>query len=240
MKFLNPFFFIIIFCVSCNKNTDEIEVIEKVQNSKRNISLSLEPVEDPEKAKVEQLMYMTSFLIGKTLLENEAARDYFYEQIKSVKTNKIELINILDASFIDSNPFEIGFHEQFNNYNWHIDPQGGSPDPPKSTSLEPDPLKWGGILDSQMYYQQYLIEIIDLKKWELYFPNKNVFLENYQNFTDYLADNHIIRCSWNNDSFNLYSDGMVLYDDGRGEYLSRFFDPFRSLSFMFVLRDIID
>ena len=88
---------------------------------------------------------------------------------------------------------------------------------PPIKSAEPDPLKWGGVLN--MHYDQYFFEVIKLKKWELYFPNKNILLDNNQNLTGYFQKNHTIICLWNNNSFKLFSDGVILHDDGKGEYL---------------------
>lgn len=238
MKFLKLLFCVLIICFSCSENTEEFETINKEQNKAGRGNFILDPIEVPNNNETEQLMFMTSFLIGKTLIESEEARDYFYSHIANPRITKIELINILDADVIDSNPFEIAFHEQFNTYNWHLNPQSGGPEPPTSTSLDPDPLRWGGILDAQMYYQQYLIEIIELKKWELYFPNKSSVLDNRQTLTEYFQRNTTMVCLWNNnEKKKLFSDGLVLHKNRKGEYLPLNFDPFQSFYFMFILRD---
>lgn len=240
MKFLKLLFFVLVVCISCNVNNEEIEIIEKEQNKASRSNFNLKPFQTFDNQEVEQLMFMTSFLIGKTLIENEAARDYFYNHIADSRITAIKLSDIMDDSVIDSNPFEIEFHKQFNKYNYHRNPQSGDTDPPTSTSLDPDPLKWGGALGERVLYKSYLNKVINLNNWELYLPNKNTVLSNGHTLTDYFVRNDKIICLWrlNENIKKIYSDGLVLYTDGRGSYLPLNFTLLNNLSFVFVLRDI--
>ncbi|WP_435263964.1 hypothetical protein [Tenacibaculum sp. nBUS_03] len=239
MKVLKLLCVVLVFCVSCSENELEgLDTVERMERGRRVVAIDpidvTEEVEE-EVDKKEKLMYITSYLIGKTLIESEAARDFFYELIKNNELSKIGLNDLLKTKIIDSNPFEVAFQEQFNTYNWHIDPQSGAPNPPKSTST-PDSTKWGGMLDSQMYYQQYLNEILELNKWELYFPNKAVFLDNTQNFSDYLIANKKLICLWNTKYFGLFTDGLILHINGEGNYLPLNFNVSSASSFVIILK----
>ncbi|WP_299163247.1 hypothetical protein [uncultured Tenacibaculum sp.] len=228
MKFLKLLFFVLIIFTSCDKNAEEIEIINTIQNSSRENFFDIEATKTSDNKRIEQLMYMTSFLIGKVLVENEEARDYFYKHIANPRTTKIELIKVLDGDVIDSNPFEIAFHEQYNMYSFR------APAPPIKVA-DPDSFRWGGVLN--MYYHQYLFEIININRWELYFPNKSSLLDNRQTLTEYFLRNDKIVCLWKiNEKFKLYSDGLILNKRDKGEYLPLNFDPSKSLFFMFVLR----
>ncbi len=239
MKFLKQFLFVLIICVSCNDNNEEIQIIEKEQNKAITGNVSMKPFQAYDNKEVEKLMFMTSFLIGKTIIENEAARDYFYDYIEDPRTTAINLSDIMDDDVIDSNPFEIEFHKQFNKYNYHKDPQTGETDPPTSTSLDPDPLRWGGIFGPTMLYELYLDNIINSNDWELYFPNKNSVLSNGLTLTDYFSRNDVVICLWrlNEKIKRMYSDGLILYTSGNGSYLPLNFNPANSSSFIFLLKN---
>ncbi|WP_431164563.1 hypothetical protein [Tenacibaculum halocynthiae] len=237
MKFLKLFCLVLMLCVSCSES-ETIDTIEKMERGRRGGG-TIDPIEISDDAVDEKnkLMYMTSFLIGKTLIENENARDYFYELIKDSRLTSINLIDIMDSNVVDSNPFEVAFHEQFNAYNWHLNPMSGGPNPPvESSTAEPDPSKWGGILDAQMYYHQYLIEIIELNKWELNFPNKNIYIDNIQNLSDYLIANEKLICLWNMYNTGLYTDGLILNTNGRGSYLPPNFNVSTASSLVMILK----
>jgi hypothetical protein len=223
MRFLKLFCVVLVLCVSCSENTDEIEVVGEVKSSK----IERRVISSKEIQEV-KLMYMTSFLIGKVLIENKEARDYFYEQIANPKIKKIALINVLGTNKSDSNPFTVSFQEQYNMYNFR------TPASPIKSS-EPDPLIWGGVLN--MYYKEYLLKVRKRKKWELYFPNKNIFLDNIQNLSEYLIANEKLICLWNTNYLGLFTDGLILNINGRGRYLPQYFDPSNTTSLMIVLRD---
>lgn len=235
MKFLKLFCLVLVLCVSCSEN-ETIDAIKKIERGRRGGAIDPIEISDDVVDEKTKLMYMTSFLIGKTLIENKYARDYFYSLIKDPKLTSINLIDIMDSNVVDSNPFEVAFHEQFNMYNWHIDPQSGAPDPPIKTSIEPDSVKWGGVLDAHIYYQQYLHEIIELNKWELNFPNKNIYIDNIQNLSDYLIANEKLICLWNMYNTGLYTDGLILNNNGRGSYLPPNFNVSTASSLVMILK----
>ncbi|CAL2101431.1 conserved protein of unknown function [Tenacibaculum sp. 190130A14a] len=239
MKFLRLISMALIFCASCTQNNDEVEIVQKLQKGEeRNLFLT-EPVKDNVKDENERIMYMASFLIGKAIIENKDARHYFNRFITNKRTKKIELASLLDSDLLDENPFEIAFHEQFNNYNWHTSPTASGGTPPKSAAI-PDPFRWGGILDSQMSYYQYLIEIIENRKLEIYFPNKELYINDLQDLIYYLNNHDVLTCLWSLDKFTFYSDGLILKTDGSGHYLPENFDPENANSLIFILRDKLD
>ncbi|KAB1155983.1 hypothetical protein F7018_11225 [Tenacibaculum aiptasiae] len=239
MKFLKLLFFVLLICISCNVNNEEIQIIEKEQNKANRNNFNSKPFQIYNAQEVEQLMFMTSFLIGKTLIENESARDFFYNHIADSRITAIKLSDIMDDDTMDSNPFEIEFQKQFNKYNYHKNPQTGETDPPTSTSLDPDPFRWGGIFGPTMLYELFIDKVINLNDWELYFPNKNSVLSNGLTLTEYFQRNDRVICLWrlNEKIKRIYSDGLILYTDGRGSYLPLNFNPSNSSSFTFLLRN---
>lgn len=235
MKLLKLICVGLVFCTSCTQNNEELEIVQRLQKGeKRELSISNSQTNVVKNEK-ERIMFMTSFLVGKTLLENKEARDYFYLKIASQSITKIDLSDVLDSDKED-NPFEIAFQEQFNLYNWHISPSAGAPIPPR-IPVKPNSIRWGGILSSNMYYYQYLIEILENSKLELYFPNKNTYVNELQDFSTYFENYNTLSCLWSLDYFVLFSDGLILHTNGEGNYLPENFNPNRAKSFVFILRD---
>lgn len=239
MKLLRLVSLSVIFCISCVDNNANIEIVGKIQSEKEK-ELSREAIiKDPILNEKERLMYMTSFLIGKTILENKEARDYFYERILNRKINRIDLIKLIDLDYTITNPFEEAFEQQYKKYNWHTSPIAGGPVPPTVTA-EPDAIRWGGVLDSQIQYSQYLVEVINHKNWELYFPNKSAYINQLQDLATYFMHYNTLNCLWSLHQLTLFSDGVILQTDGSGSYLPENFDLLTTNSLTFILRDKLD
>lgn len=236
MKFLRLVWLSLIFCMACTESKDDIEFIQKAVEDEEAIFSMRESTKDPVVNEEERLMYMTSFLIGKAIINNKEAGDYFNQNIVSKKVTKIDLVRLLNLDFTESNPFEIEFQLQFNIYNWHTSPVAGGPVPP-TTTAEPDAIRWGGIFGAETLYYQYLVEILNNRELELYFPNKNTFINELQDLTTYFMNYNSLTCLWSLDYFSIYSDGLILYSDGNGDYLPESFDFLTTNSFVIILRD---
>ena len=90
-----------------------------------------------------------------------------------------------------------------------------------------------------MSYNEYLTEIIENSNLELYFPNKNAYVNELQDFSAYFENYNTLTCLWSLDYFVLFSDGLILHTNGEGSYLPENFNPNRTKSFVFILRDRI-
>ncbi|MDC1162279.1 hypothetical protein OAT18_02435 [Tenacibaculum sp.] len=235
MKFLKLFFFgAILFFTSCNNNSEEVvEIAKEIKIEKKGRGGNLSPEDPPARSERVQLMYMTSFLIGKTLLEDETGRSYFYQYISNPLTVAIRLNTVLDDNYSDSTPFEAAFHERFNDYNSHINIDGGN-EVPAVVIPDPDPIRWGGVLD--MHYFTYLNNIINNRNLGLYFPNKRLLQNNYANLSEYFQSNDKIVCLWENSQDSHLYDGVILNIDGSGDYLPQGFKPENSPYFIIILK----
>ncbi|WP_417799152.1 hypothetical protein [Tenacibaculum sp.] len=224
-------FSVLLACMSCNEETENIHLSNTVENdivniiaSKNtsgivtNIPIVLQPQE------VHNMMYMTSFLIGRTLIENEDAREYFY-RLYTGKSLKVSLRTLLENN---RNAFEIAFKQQYGNYNRGTDPEGEPTHP--ISSPEPDPLERGyDVLNDYSLYYYYIHNSYD---WEVYIPNK-LILYNYSSFTNYLNDKDRIINLWSL-STNLYDDGVSL-TSSNGVFIPSNFNYLQELTTSLIL-----
>ncbi|MFY7670715.1 hypothetical protein ACOSP6_06465 [Tenacibaculum sp. MEBiC06402] len=173
----------------------------------------------------ENMMYMTSYLIGLTLLQDQAARDYFYQELTG-KPLKISLRALLDGT---DNPFEIAFRARYYIYNWNTDPKG-EPTPPISSAV-PDPLERDYAV-LHMGYFTYFHLISNTYDWDIHLPNKSL-LFNYFNFNQYLNDKEYIINLWDMDT-GLYDDGLKM-SNGTKTFIPSGFDYSQELNNLLIL-----
>lgn len=188
--------------ISCNNEAENITMLDAFEKETNTVVYKPFTAEKNTFFSVEDhhrnLMYMTSFLTGVTLLEDQDAREYFYSLLNN-KGSKINLKDLLDNT---NNPFEKGFKTYYDIYNWSITPKG-VPTPPVS-NLRPDPLD-RPYEPLTMLYVQFQDTVTTNHNWEFYLPNKALVLQ-YINFDDYLNDKDEI--------VNLWSLNDVVFEDG--------------------------
>ncbi|WP_143569798.1 hypothetical protein [Tenacibaculum agarivorans] len=200
-----------VLIMSCTEEKETIQVLEtfekEIVNKKGVKGGNKIPINTPySRDQEDNMMYMTSYLIGLTLLGDENAREYFYQQV-SGKTFKISLRTLLSGG---KNPFKTAFRGYYYIYNWNTDYEW-TPTPPVSSAI-PDPLeKDYGVL--QIGYSTYLDLISNDYDWQIDLPNKAI-LFSYFNFTQYLDHKQYIINLWTKDN-SLYDDGLKMSNNDK-------------------------
>ncbi len=236
------FLFALLIMVSCNSEPDELEQLEVNETIENEVTSSqtgrfnLDLPDDPAD-ETEQLMYMTSFLVGRTLLADAPARDYFYAQMNQYG-NTFGLSKVLSASPTNPNPFQAAFHTQFYLYNYDLDngnTGGGPVSPPVAPNPPPD--RWGGVL--QMPLASYLGTVVNTYSWELHIPNDNVLtLYGYNDLHEYVAGQASLASLWSMDTTQLYTDGAILFVMGnQGIYLPSNYSVFGNPNLAIIVRE---
>jgi hypothetical protein len=169
-----------LLCSKEEENVQMLETFEKetLKNQKTKGSNTINFNDPYSLNQEENMMYMTSYLIGLTLLQDRSARVHFQQAITG-KQQKISLRSLLDGT---NNPFELAFRSRYYIYNWNTDFEG-EPTPPISSAI-PDPLKKDyDVLD--IGYYTYIDLISNTYNWDIHLPNKYI-LFSFFNFDQYL------------------------------------------------------
>ncbi|CAL2080739.1 conserved hypothetical protein [Tenacibaculum sp. 190524A05c] len=217
--------------LSCSKEEESVQMLETFEKERVITNRSkggnkVPPIGTPYSLiEEENMMYMTSYLIGLTLLQDQAARDYFYQELTG-KQQKISLRTLLNGT---NNPFETAFSGRYMLYNWYTDPKG-EPTPPISSAI-PDPLERAYDVLHMGYYTYYL-SIHNDYDWDIHVPNKHI-LFSYFNFNQYLNHKQYIINLWDMDT-GLYDDGLKMSDTDKF-FIPSTFDYTQELNDILIL-----
>lgn len=207
---------LILTCFSCSNDTENTVILEEktIKSTEKEIldSRIISNIPNVKNTEMDK-MYMTSYLIGLVLLEDAAAREYFY-RITKAKTLKFSLRSLLNNT---GNPFELAFKKKYAIYNWSKTAKG-DPTPPISTAL-PDPLD-KGYLVLTIDYPTYLFQISNTYNWSVCIPNKHS-LHKYPDFNAYLNNEKQLINLWNLNG-KLYNDGLIMSQSFKSFIPSRF------------------
>lgn len=219
-----PITFLSLFIIfsSCNDSSENLSssVIQNENNFQEKSNFG-----QATNNQARDIIYMTSYLISRVLIEDEAAQNHFY-RFGSGKSLKISLKNLLDTP---DSPFEKAFRIRYDRFNWYINPEG-EPTPPLSQAV-PDPLENDyNILT--LTYNDYIYIIQNLYNLEILLPNKEM-LYNYDSFHDYFNDKDFIFNLWNYDA-PIYNDGLKTSDNS-ANFISSDFDYLNTLNDYLIL-----
>ncbi|SEC41385.1 hypothetical protein SAMN04489761_2926 [Tenacibaculum sp. MAR_2009_124] len=223
MKYL-PITFLNLFLIfaSCDNTNDNLNTSSVDQKEGKILERTL--FGETKNEEVKDIMYMTSYLIARTLLEDEDAQQQFY-QLGSGKSLKIDLKTLLTSK----STFEQAFKLRYKRYNWSTPPKG-EPTPPISQAV-PDPLeKDYDVLT--IPYIGYIDLIQNTFDWIVSLPNKEKLYQ-YDSFKDYIHDNDTILNLWSFDTSN-YSDGLKTHYNG-GSFIPTPFDYNSALETTFMM-----
>lgn len=205
MKHL-PITFLSLFLIftSCSTSNDNLNV--SLNDEQENKLQQSSFIEETKSEDVKNLMYMTSYLIARTLQEDEAAQQEFYK-LGAEKALNIDLRTLLSSS---GSSFEKAFQLRYKRYNT-TKKQQGEPTPPVSQAI-PDPLERGYNLLT-ISYTEYLGLIQNTYDWIVDLPNKDILYQ-FESFDDYFKKYDCILNLWSYDN-SKYSDGLrISYDNG--------------------------
>ncbi len=223
MKYLPITLLSLLFIfASCNTNEDNLNTsaLEGQENGLKGRA----PFGEIKNQEEKNMMYMTSYLIARTLLEDEDAQKQFYK-LGSGKSLKIDLRTLLTPD----KPFEAAFRLRYARYNGSTPPKG-QPTTPVSQAV-PDPLERDYSILT-ISYIDYIDVVNDKYDWIIYLPNKEKLYE-HANFGDYLDSNEDIINLWSFDTSD-YSDGLKLNYYG-GIFIPIPFDYTSALESTFIM-----
>ncbi|AUC16694.1 hypothetical protein BTO06_16750 [Tenacibaculum sp. SZ-18] len=220
-----------LILLSCSEEKESLQMLETFEkekvitnqsiksNSPKGISIPYSILEE------ENMMYMTSYLIGLTLLNDHDAREYLFQELNG-KEQKISLRTLLSN---DKNSFKLAFRSEYLKFNWGTTPKG-EPTPPVSSAI-PDPLKRNyGVLTID--FDTYLHQISNTYDWDIHAPNKDI-LFGYLNFSQYLNHKQYLINLWDMDT-GLYDDGLKMSDTHK-DFIPSYFDYTQELNDILIL-----
>ncbi|SHJ79378.1 hypothetical protein SAMN04488028_1011262 [Reichenbachiella agariperforans] len=219
------------------------QLIDPVLNQTINSPSLEEYTSETELNEISQeFMYMTSFLITRSIIDDEPARDYFKEVMITSESDHFDLTDLISVSTNNMNPFQEELYEQFKTYNYEVIYDTTYIEKEEVISIRvvppvanPDPAEdvFPHLATAQLKcsFLTFLTEAGGNNCLELYFPNIEVLgpaisLEDHSDR---------IRSTWhpmNNEESN---DGMELNEDG-GEYLFVDNSVYEDHVFLMVLR----
>lgn len=217
--------------LSCSKEEESVQMLETFEKERvitnQSKGSGLLPGNSTPYSLVEEenMMYMTSYLIGLSILNDHAAREHFYQELAG-KQQKISLRTLLNQG---KNPFKSAFKSEYLRFNWGTDPKG-EPTPPISSAI-PDPLKRDyDVLPID--FDTYVHQISNTYDWDIHVPNKHILL-GYFNFTQYLNHKQYLINLWDMDT-GLYDDGLKMSDTDK-DFIPTTFDYTQELNDILIL-----